>query len=293
VELEGISRGDRFPHYKCNIPEELKTEERWVTCDEHKVPLVAIPTGACFAASSTDPDTWRDYATALRTWEENEHIAGVGRVIGEDEDYVGVDLDDSIDPATGQVLPWAERILERLGTYCEISPSLTGVKAWVRAPELARSYKKPGLEIYAGRRYFTSTGLTLGEPVPIRDAGTELGAIIEEEFPKVDRRCRGYDGPDRTLNLDDLLERAATEIFAESLTERSAERTYHIRCPWYEEHTGADESGTRVGQYENGALFFKCEHAHCAHRDWRTFRHYLEALLFLGRPPRSTRGRLR
>jgi len=295
VELEGISRGDRFPHYKCNIPEELKTEERWVTCDEYKVPLVAIPTGACFAASSTDPDTWRDYATALRTWEENEHIAGVGRVIGEDEDYVGVDLDDCIDPATGEVLPWAERILERLGTYCEISPSLTGVKAWVKAPELARSYKKPGIEIYCGRRYFTSTGLTLGEPVPIRDAGAELAAIIGEEFPAVGGRLSTtYDGPKNVIDLEALLERAGLTVFGEVHQERSAEITFLVCCPWVLEHTDADDSGTRTGRYENGALFFRCEHSHCAHRNWRDFRHFLESLIHLGRPPRGgARGRLR
>src|SRR5918994_4231575 len=92
--LKENTRGDRFPHHAENVPEELKAEERWVTCDESKVPLVAIPSGAVYAAKSTDPSTWRSYETAFETWQENEHIAGVGRTIGGDEDYVGIDLDD-------------------------------------------------------------------------------------------------------------------------------------------------------------------------------------------------------
>src|SRR5215213_3277903 len=125
----------RFPHHPENVPAALKVGDVWVTCDEYKVPLIAIENGACFAASSTDSDTWRSYETALKAWQENEHITGIGRVLVEDEDYVGVDLDDCVDEV-GELSPWASRILERLNSYAEVSPSLTGVKVWIRAPEL-------------------------------------------------------------------------------------------------------------------------------------------------------------
>src|SRR5215203_4398557 len=115
----------RFPHYPENIPEELKIGERWVTCDEYKVPLLALPSGAVFAASSTDSNTWRSYEMVLATWQKNEHIAGVGRVLVEDEDYAGVDLDDCVDPSSGAISPWASTIIDRLDSYHEISPSRT------------------------------------------------------------------------------------------------------------------------------------------------------------------------
>jgi primase-polymerase (primpol)-like protein len=95
---------ERFPHYPQTVPSELKAGERWVTCDEHKVPLIAMPNGACFAASTTNTDTWRSYETALKAYSDNEHIAGIGRVITDDEDYVGVDLDDCLDPGLGAAL---------------------------------------------------------------------------------------------------------------------------------------------------------------------------------------------
>ena len=294
MDFGEITRGreDRFPHFSENVPGELKIGERWVTCDEWKVPLVPIPNGTVYAASSTDPDTWRPYHTALETWQENEYIAGIGRIIADDEDYVGVDLDDCLDPATGELSSWASSIVERLNSYTEISPSLTGVKIWVKAPEIKTAYKKPSLEIYPARRYFTVTGLTLaGRITPLSVRDDELSAIIEEEFPKVARDRSPYDGPARVLDLDEFLERTDVTVFTVA-TDGAAERKYRIRCPWVDEHTGADESGTYCGQYENGALFFNCWHSHCARRAWREFRHYVETMMFLGRAPRGT-GRLR
>src|SRR5215203_2063657 len=254
--MTAITTTDRFPHHPENVPEELKGGERWVTCDEYKVPLIAIENGTCFAASSTNVETWRLYETALQTWQENEHVAGIGRVIAEDEDYVGVDLDDCVDPATGEISPWAATIVERLDSYAEISPSLTGVKIWVKAPELKRAYKKPGLEVYPRGRYFTVTGLPLNEAVKeVASRQSELAELIREEFPKVARDRIPYEGPERVLDLDEFLERAGVEILA-VLSDGAAERKYRIRCPWLSEHTDEDDTGTYTGQYENGALFF-------------------------------------
>src|SRR5215218_24626 len=284
---------NRFPHYPEYIPSEPTISERWVTCDEYKVPLIAIENGAVFAASATNPETWRYYDTALATWQQNELIAGIGRIIAEDEDYVGVDLDDCIDSETGELAPWAATIIDQLDSYSEISPSLTGIKIWVKAPEIKTAYKKPGLEIYPARRYFTVTGLTLGgriTPLSLRD--DELSAIIDKEFPRVDRDRTPYDGPVLVLDLDEFLERADVTVFTVA-SDGAAERKYRIRCPWVDEHTDGDETGTYTGQYENGALFFSCWHSHCALRAWREFRHYVETVMFLGRPPRARRGRLR
>jgi hypothetical protein len=286
----------RFPHHPDNVPAELKVGDVWVTCDEYKVPLIAIESGACFAASSTDSNTWRTYETALATYSDNEHISGIGRVIAADEDYVGIDLDDCLEPDTGDPTPWANTIITRFDSYSEISPSLTGVKIWIKAPGTNTAYKKPGLEVYPRGRYFTVTGLPLnGHRAPIAVRGDELAAIIEEEFPKVDRDRSPYHGPARVLDLDEFLERADVPVFA-VLSDGAAERKYRIRCPWLDEHSDGDESGTYTGQYENGALFFACHHAHCAGRSWREFRALLNPVVYLGRPSRSKAcrgGRLR
>jgi hypothetical protein len=281
----------KFPHYPENVPEELKIGERWVNCDEYKVPQIAIVSGACFAAKSTNPDPWRSYETALQTWLENEHVTGIGRVIAANEDFVGVDLDKVISE-DGEVSPWALRILDSLDSYAEISPSLRGIKIWVRAPEIKAAYKKPGLEIYPQRRYFTVTGIRHGNTTEIRSASQELVALIEEEFPKVSRDSTPYNGPARTLDLDQLLESAEVAWF-EFRQDSTALRKYSIPCPWAEEHTNGDTTGTYCGQYPDGALFFHCWHSHCSHRRWPDFRHYVETVASLGRPPRNGGGRLR
>jgi hypothetical protein len=283
----------RFEHYPEHIPEELKEDAVWLCCDEAKVPLIANRSGAVYAASSTDSSTWRTYEDAYGAWLENEwSFAGVGRVIRAEEDLVGVDLDMCREPETGELTPWAKALLERLNSYAEISPSGTGVKVWVKAPMISRAHVKPGLEIYPRGRYFTVTGLALGELKDIASRGEELAQIIEEAFPRVDRDRTTYDGPRRVLDLLDYLEKANIAIFAER-SDGTAERVYSIRCPWAEEHTGGDESGTRVGQYADGALFFRCEHAHCREvREWRQFRAECDPIVHLCRARRA-KGRLR
>lgn len=240
------------------------------------------------------PKTWRSYEDAYDAWHENEwSFAGVGRVIRDTEPLVGGDLDKCLDPDTGELTPWASRLLTRLDSYAEVSPSLTGVKVWVYAPSITRAHVKPGLEVYPRGRYFTVTGLTLGEVKPIAHRDEQLAAIITEEFPKVDRNRREYDGPKRALDLLDYLEKANVEIHVET-SDGTAERVYGIRCPWSHEHTTETSStATRVGQYSDGATFFECEHAHCKQiRKWKQFRAECDPIVYLGRP-RKAKGRLR
>jgi hypothetical protein len=216
----------------------------------------------------------------------------VGRVIREVEDLVGVDLDKCLDPDTGEITPWAARTIERLDSYAEVSPSLTGVKIWVYAPSIKHGHVKPGLEVYPRGRYFTVTGLALSDHKLIANRDEELARIVAEEFPKVDRNRTAYDGPRRVLDLLHYLEKANVEIFSER-SDGTAECVYGIRCPWYEEHTDEDTSGTRVGQYADGALFFRCEHAHCRGiREWRQFKAECDPIVYLGRR-RKASGRLR
>jgi hypothetical protein len=125
----------------------------------------------------------------------------------------------------------------------------------------------------------------------IREAGEELAAVIAEEFPRVGRDRAPYNGPQRVLDLLTFLEKADIEIFAE-ISDGAAERKYAVRCPWLDDHTGGDESGTYAGQYPDGATFFQCWHSHCASRGWAEFKAFVMAVMTGGRPRRLT-GRLR
>lgn len=268
----------------ANIPAELKALRQWVcwrrerVCGKEgvKVPKIA---GSRQNASHSDPNTWRSFKECLQAWSEHRrHYAGIGYVFASDDPYVGIDLDEVRGPDSGELTPRAQATLERLDSYAEVSPSGEGVKVWIRA-DLDRAHKKPGLEIYPHRRYFTVTGemLPYGR-TSIEDRGRELEWLIEAEFPHTEKEPprREYAGPPGAhLDLVEFLEAAGVRILGE-VPDGSAARVFRIVCPWAYKHTGGDVSGTRVGQYADGALFFCCEHAHCGGRRWPEFRAEVE-----------------
>lgn len=264
----------QFPFYPDHIPEELKLGRRWVVCDTAKVPYVALAEGER-KASSTDPRTWRSYPEAISAF-ETERYAGIGRVIVEDEGYVGVDLDSCREATTGRMSPKARGILQTLASYSEVSPSQTGVKTWIKA-DLSMAFVKAGLEIYPRGRYFTTTGQFLPQfPLSIEERTEELAEIIHQEFPKPKKAARPYArGGSVGLDLDETIADSGIEVLA-VVVDGTAQTKYRVLCPWVGEHTNNPETGTYMGQYESGALFFKCHHAHCAHRQWQDFKkeHY-------------------
>lgn len=114
-------------------------------------------------ASSTDASTWLSFDEAVAL-AEREGLAGVGFVFAPGGGLCGVDLDKCRDPETGAVQAWAQRVIERLASYTEISPSGTGVHIIANATLPGPGRKKnrddgPGAtEMYDRARYFTMTG---------------------------------------------------------------------------------------------------------------------------------------
>ena len=258
------------------LPKELKVgvnhvNWRYEGSPETKVLKIA---GTLSNASSTNPRTWRTLQECVDAIERHPgRYAGVGRVIAKDDPYVGVDLDDVRDPKTGKLSSRAAEIVGRLDSYAEVSPSETGVKLWVRAT-MNRAYKKPGVEVYPHSRYFTLTGWVLPQALPtVEERQGELEAMIQEEFPETEKKLsRPYEGkPGERIDLLEFLAAAGVEVLGE-VPDSTAERVLRVVCPWTREHTKGDRSGTRVGQYPDGARWFRCEHSHCAHRGWPEFR---------------------
>jgi AAA domain-containing protein/primase/DNA polymerase family protein len=140
-----------------NIPAELLALPRWVARGVDKKPYTAPGR----LASSTDPSTWLTFDQA-RALAASEGLAGVGFVFNGDG-ITGVDLDHCRNAETGEVQPWALRLVERLASYTEISPSGEGLHIFVRASLTGPGRKKKGaeggaIEVYDRARYFTVTG---------------------------------------------------------------------------------------------------------------------------------------
>lgn len=152
-----------------NIPEELKARARWAcwratwNAKGHggkgkwdKVPV--HPKG--FGLSTRRPDAWVSYEEALAAYQANpKGLAGVGYLMTGDAGVVGIDLDRCIEG--NQIAPWAQEIIDGLGSYTELSPSGQGLRIFVQG-EVAFDWNNHdvGIEVYAGHtpRFLTVTG---------------------------------------------------------------------------------------------------------------------------------------
>lgn len=162
-------------------------------------------------AKADDPDTWGTRKQAERRAKRllaNGAEGGIGIELGELPDgrhLCGMDLDTCLDPETFRLKDWAQAIVDRLKTRTEVSPSLTGVKAFflMSAADVARfraatgneHTKKfdrgagehpPGSEAVVSNKYFTMTGdLLPGYPETLREVPfADLAWWIETEGPK-------------------------------------------------------------------------------------------------------------
>jgi predicted P-loop ATPase len=189
--------------------QELETLPRWVAWKPEswkgrstKVPYSPI-TGK--PAASDNPADWSDCETAAIAAEKMD-AAGLGLILGDHEGLAigGVDLDTCRDPETSIIEPWAVSVIERLGSYTEVSPSGSGVKVFFAydgeaLPSLqqamgtstGKQFKRgsgehpPSIELYLARRYFAVTRQTLPElpAVPVFVPTATLLWLIQEGGP--------------------------------------------------------------------------------------------------------------
>jgi hypothetical protein len=88
--------------------------------------------------------------------------AGIGFVLT-DTPFAAFDLDDCIDRESGEVSPWALKLIEKAGSYAEVTPSATGLRIIGTAlgDPIHRKFKVEAgsLEIYRkATRFITITG---------------------------------------------------------------------------------------------------------------------------------------
>lgn len=160
--------------------EELKNWKQWVAWSRSKIPIA--PNGT--PASSTNPQTWGTLEEA-KFIRRVQQLPGVGFVFSGADPFVGIDLDDAVNPVTDELKPWALEIVERIDSYTEYSPSSMGVHIWVRgtiprngAKRLEEGFK---VEVYKQARYFTVTGRHL-QGTPQRIEERDLSEWFEEVF---------------------------------------------------------------------------------------------------------------
>ncbi len=203
------------------IPARLRQLPQWVCWKiiirdgkPTKCPIIAS-TGAM--ADSTDPATWTTFDAALAAYQQADNLAGIGFVFAAGGGYCGVDLDDSIDPANGQLKPWAQQFVDMLDSYTEISPSGTGVKIFIRAVKpgdrCRKGYRDGEVEMYDAGRFFTVTTRRLdGVSGDVEERQAQLDALYAEVFggdkPVPPSRAAPAAAPAPALSDDEIIKKA-------------------------------------------------------------------------------------
>lgn len=163
---------------------ELRELRQWVVWrfeerDGKPTKVPYRPAAPSTRASTTDPATWADYATAVAV----QDVDGIGFVFSEGDPYAGVDIDHCIG-AEGAIDPKTATILRTLDSYSEISPSGTGVHAIIRAKLNGGRRKAGNFECYDSGRYFCVTGDHLPDtPTTIEERQAELEEVRAAAFP--------------------------------------------------------------------------------------------------------------
>lgn len=171
-----------------NIPEELKNLNQWVSAmDGSKVPMKSWENEA---ASSTNPETWSDFETALESY--NQHYYDYCGFVFADNGYVGIDIDCGFDE-DGLMSVLGADIVGKCHSYTEKSRSGRGFHILLRGTLPFKGKNNlAGVEIYKTARYFIMTGDTLLYRDIIENQEA-IDYVVEKYFPDT-RNERESDG---------------------------------------------------------------------------------------------------
>jgi hypothetical protein len=103
---------------------------------------------------------------------------GLGIAFFQDDQLIGIDLDDCRHPETGVLTPQAAAWIDGLKTYAEVSPSQTGVKLWLRGPWVGQRKRRGPVEVYTSNRFFTVTGWRVGPGATVAAPNEVFQAIV-------------------------------------------------------------------------------------------------------------------
>ena len=176
------------------IAEELKEWERWVIWQKNWYcnTCVKIPRKASGGtASTTDAATWGRFDEVLAS---TARADGIGFVLT-DSPFVGIDIDDCMDG--GRLERKARAIVERFGSYAELSPSGRGLhiigkgraifpddgnSQWGRRQAGLMGFKS--FEVYNESRYLTVTGRVINGYRDVVDVQDVLDAMTAALWPR-------------------------------------------------------------------------------------------------------------
>lgn len=168
----------------------LYNDARWILWSDAnvngravKLPRAPWVTGDKTVVDPTDPINHTDYSVA-KEYALMHNDLDMGIVFTKDGPFAGVDIDNCIGE-NRQLSKFSQKIIEKLKSYTEISPSGKGIHIIVRVGDKedlkAVKNSELGLEIYPYDRYFTFTSdVLLGSPSYVPFRTEELMKLVED-----------------------------------------------------------------------------------------------------------------
>lgn len=174
------------------LPDDLKNRPQWILWTykqrpgEKKPDKVPMTPQGNNLTGYTEGNGHMAFQDAVKAYRSNRQASGIGFVLMPSDGLVGIDMDNCIDPETGVTADWANHHIEAFSTYTEISPSGTGIRAFVRGELPPDHLKKQGSrEIYTQGRFLTITGRAIGDECPKlperREAVSQYVQAMESE----------------------------------------------------------------------------------------------------------------
>ena len=188
------------------IPPELFAYKQWVLwrtaeVSGHRTKVPISPWGGKPAACNK-PQTWGTYRHACYAL-HRFRCDGVGFVFTGDDPFCGIDI-DHCRAADGTIAPGAQALIERIGSYTELSPSGTGVHILLQGALAGRGRRSGSVEVYDSGRYFTMTGRHVaGTPTQVQERQQALEELTTELFSPYPVRTTIRTGS-APVNLSDL-----------------------------------------------------------------------------------------
>lgn len=181
-------QADRTPvPNTASIPAELRQIPQWVVWRRARGRNDKPPFNArtLATASSTDPATWSSFDDALAAVTAGD-ADGLGFVVTENDGLFFLDFDGVIDDE-GTLDPGVQQLVDRFGSYTEVSQSGRGLHIVGRGQKPGQRAKSSRVEMYDRKRYCAMTGaLWHGANTSIADCQEALGELYATEFGNVD-----------------------------------------------------------------------------------------------------------
>lgn len=197
--------------------DELKPWPNWVVARlPNKAPL--NPNNGS-PASSTNPQTWGSYETALACCNADPSLV-LGFMFSKTDGFVGIDCDDPNGDA--EAIEAQRAIFNQIQSYAETSQSGKGLHIICKGelPTAGRKSPKHKIEMYQSERYFIVTG-NMYRDLPVNYCNGSLTHAYNRLFPNEPAQQSTVESQPQTQSDDAVLTMAANaangELFKELL----------------------------------------------------------------------------